>query len=55
MTKNARYWFIFIVALLVAIPAVTHGEPIRLTSGFLFVDHTDFDFAYSMRQGRERR
>jgi hypothetical protein len=32
---------IIVVTMLLATPAVTHGEMIRLTSGFIFTDFTD--------------
>jgi hypothetical protein len=41
MRKRTRSSFMVVVAMFVAVPAVTHGEPIRLTSGFLFTDFTD--------------
>jgi hypothetical protein len=41
MQRPDRCWLIIVFALLVPAPAVTHGEPIRVTSGFFFIDHTD--------------
>jgi hypothetical protein len=44
MRKRAQYSFIVVMAMLVADPAVTQGEPIRFTSGFLLIDYTESGF-----------
>ena len=44
MRKLAQHSFVALVAMLLATPAVSHGEPIRFTSGFLLIDYTESGF-----------